>query len=106
MVTRTEVIQQRRSKDGVRESDIDLILDYYDTEASSTSAPARAAIQADLRARNFMHPRVLEGLYDYIATIGGTQATASFEAFEKAQEMQKDNGMSREMLERILDEIT
>jgi len=105
MVTRTEVLQQRRSKDGVRESDVDLILDYYDTEASSTDAAARTVILAEMRARNFLHPRVLEGLYNYIATIGGTQVSASFQAFESAQEIHRDNGMSREMLGRILDEI-
>lgn len=104
MPTRTEVLQQRRSKDGVLQFDLTLILDYYDQVAATTDAAARTAILTNQRAVDFFHPADLEGLYNYIPTVSKVQLSATFQEFEQSIPIQKD-GVSREMLGRILDEM-
>ena len=104
MTTRTDVLQQRRSKDEVLQFDLTLILDYYDTVAATTDAAARLAILTDQRAVDFFHPADLKGLYDYIPLVGKTQLSATFQDFEQSLPIQKD-AVSREMLGRILDEM-
>lgn len=104
MVTRTEVLQQRRGKDTVSQFDLNLILDYYDEVSGTTDVAARAAILTNQRAVDFFHPADLEALHDYVALVNGTRLSSNSQAFKQAIPIQKQ-GVSREMLGRVLDEM-
>jgi hypothetical protein len=105
MTTRDEAIQGQRSKDVIRRSDVELILDYYDTITSSTDAPARDVIlRTGRKALGFMYPEQLERLYDYITVVSGTPVSATFQELIQSPEIQRV-GLSRAMFIRMLDEI-
>ena len=103
MPTRTEVIQQIRSKDEVRLDDVALILDYYDSNIGSTDAGARTTILNNWRAFDFYHENDLAALRGYITTLGGVTRSSSDRAFFDTMHLNRQV-VTREHILQILDE--